>query len=46
MNFDTILGELQPEPLRLQCVKLKQALHERDPKTVGIFEDIQSYCAT
>ena len=46
MEFDAIFGELQPEPLRLQCVALKHALHERDPKIVGIFEDIQSYYAT
>ena len=31
------------EPLRSQCEDLKKALHERDPKMIRIFEDIQSY---
>ena len=43
MKFDAIIGNLPTRPLHLQCVELKQALHMRDPKMVGIFEDIQSH---
>ena len=42
MKYDAILGHA--EPLRSQCEDLKKALHERDPKMIRIFEDIQSHC--
>lgn len=43
MKFNDIIGELPYRPLCMQYVKLKQTLLKRDPKMVGIFEDIQSY---
>ena len=43
MKFDAIIDKNPSGPLCLQCVELKKALHERDPKMLAIFEDIQSY---
>ena len=41
MKFEVVGDEILSDDLRLQCQDLKKALHERDPKIVKMFEDVQ-----
>ena len=41
MKFEVVGDEILSDDLRLQCQDLKKALHERDPKIVNMFEDVQ-----
>ena len=41
MQFEVVGDEILSDDLRLQCQDLKKALHERDPKIVKMFEDVQ-----
>lgn len=42
LRFETILSTLPPGPLRLNSVSLKEALHERSPDMVEIYNQMQS----
>ena len=46
MKFDAISSELLYDNLRFQCVEVKQALHDRDPQMMQLFNDIKSSYTT
>ena len=45
LQFDAILSTIPKGPVRIQCIALKDKLHERNPETVETFEEIQSWYA-
>ena len=41
MKFDAISSEFSSDHLRVLCTELKHTLHERDPKMVELFNNIE-----
>ena len=43
LRFDAIFSNLSEDPICMQCIDLKDKLHERQPKVVEIFGEIQAW---
>ena len=41
LQFDAVLSTITTRPLRIQCIALKDKLHERNSETVARFEEIR-----
>jgi len=45
LQFDAVLFAITKGPLPIQCIALKDKLHERDSEMVAWFEEIRSWYA-
>ena len=43
LHFDAIFSNLLEDPICMQCIHLKDKLHERQPEVVEIFGEIQAW---
>ena len=43
LRFDAIFSNLSEDPICMQCIDLKDKLHERQPEVVEIFGEIQAW---